>query len=139
VIFAAADSRTVDSIYVPVERLELLPARDRVRLVASGFDSPEMLLRALSTDSDLNECSVRTGIPIDDLRDIKERVALVMHRGLGADRARELAALGIRTRDGLAGWTPERLASALRATGARGPDRFLERRARVWLQGLQTE
>jgi hypothetical protein len=61
-----------------------------------------------------------------------------MHRGLGADRARELLALGIRTRDGLAGWTPERLASALRATEPRARP-LPERRARVWLQGLQTE
>ncbi len=139
VVFAAADSRTVDSIYEPVERLELLPARDRSRLVASGLESPEVLLRALSTEAGLREGSIRTGIHIDDLRDVRERVALVMHRGLGADRARELAALGIRTRDELAAWTPERLVSALRDTGARGPDRFLERRARVWLEGLQKE
>jgi predicted flap endonuclease-1-like 5' DNA nuclease len=60
-----------------------------------------------------------------------------MHRGLGQDRARELAALGIRTRAELAAWSPERLVAALRATGVRGPDRFLERRARVWLEGLE--
>jgi len=139
VVFAAADSRTVDSIYAPVERLEQLPARHRERLVASGFESPEVLLRATSTEIGLSECSARTGIPSEELRDVRERVALVMHRGLGPDRARELATLGIHTRDELSAWTPERLAAALRATGARGSHRFLERRARVWLEGLRKE
>jgi len=137
VVFAAADSRTVDSIYTPVERLEVLPAPDRARLAASGLRSPEALLRALSAEDELREWSVRTGIPTEGLRAHRERVALVMHRGLGQDRAQELAALGIRTRDELAAWSHERLVAALRATGARGPDRFLERRARVWLEELE--
>jgi hypothetical protein len=137
VVFAAADDRTVDSIYAPVGRLEVLSARDRARLVASGLESPEALVRALSSEAERSEWSVRTGIPPEELRDIRERVVLVMHRGLGMDRARELAALGIRTRDELAAWPPDRLAAALRATGARGPDRFLERRARVWLEGIE--
>ncbi len=63
-------------------------------------------------------------------------MALVLHRGLGDDRARELNGLDIRTREDLARWSPESLAEALQASGARGPHRFLERRARVWLEGL---
>lgn len=137
VVFAAADSRTVDSIYTPVERLEVLPAPDRARLAASGLRSPEALLRALSAEDGPHEWSVRTGIPAERLRTHRERVALVMHRGLGQGRAQELAALGIRTRHDLAAWTPERLAAGLSATGARGPGRFLERRARAWLEGLE--
>jgi hypothetical protein len=137
-VFAAADSETVDSIYAPVERLEVLPAADRARLAASGLDSPEALLRALSAEDARREWSARTGIPTEWLRAHRERVALVMHRGLGQDRARELATLGIHTRADLGSWSPERLVAALRATGARGPDRFLERRARVWLEGLSS-
>ena len=45
---------------------------------------------------------------VDVLRDIRERVALVMHRGLGQERVRDLEGLGIRTRAGLAAWSPER-------------------------------
>jgi hypothetical protein len=60
----------------------------------------------------------------------------VLHRGLGDGRARELARLGIETRRDLAGWYLGELAAALQRSGARGPRRFLERRARVWLQGV---
>jgi hypothetical protein len=138
-IFAAADARTVDSIYVPLERLEILSGQDRARLAASGLESPEALLRALATETGMSEWSARTGIPPSELRDIRERIALVMHRGLGQERVRELEGLGIRTRAGLAAWSPERLAEALRVRGARGPDGFLERRARVWLEGIPRE
>ena len=40
-----------------VERLEVLSARDRARLVASGLESPEALLRALSSEVDRREWS----------------------------------------------------------------------------------
>jgi predicted RecB family nuclease len=80
--------------------------------------------------------SARTGLAVDSLRRDREAVKLVLHRDLGDDRARELARLGIHTCDDLARWRPEPLAAALRAMGARGPDRFLERRVRVWLGGL---
>src|SRR5262245_34839021 len=137
VVFAAADERSVDSIYTEVERLEVLPMLDRERLAAAGLESPEWLLRALSVEEEMDEWSARTGLSPEVLVAHRERVALVMHRGLGLDRARELEALGIRTRQDLAAWSPERLAAALRATGARGPDPFLERRVRVWLGGLE--
>jgi hypothetical protein len=135
VVFDAADRVTVDSLYVPVARLEVLPAHDRVALAAAGLGSPERLLRALDDETGLAEWAARTGLPLEALREHRGRVALVLHRGLGDGRARELAGLGIRTRDDLAGWTPEPLARALEADGARGPHRFLERRARVWLEG----
>jgi hypothetical protein len=134
-VFAAADTRTVDSSYVPVDRLEVLPAPHRQALAASGLPSPERLLRALSDESRLPDWSVRTGIPVDELRADRERVALVMHRGLGQDRVLRLEAVGIRTRADLARWTPEALAARLRTTDPYG-DPFLERRARVWLEGV---
>jgi hypothetical protein len=135
-VFAAADTRTVDSSYVPVERLLVLPAPHRQALAAAGLASPERLLRALSDESRLPEWSARTGIPVDDLRADRERVALVMHRGLGQDRVLRLARLGIRTRADLARWTPEALAARLRGEEPDG-DPFLERRARVWLEGVK--
>jgi hypothetical protein len=137
VVFEAADRVTVDSLYVPVERLGVLPAADREALAAAGLESPERLLRALGNEAGLAEWSGRTGLGVEALREHRERVALVQHHGLGDGRARELARLGIRTRDDLARWTPEALATALEASGARGPHRFLERRARVWLEGLE--
>jgi hypothetical protein len=134
-VFAAADGVTVDSYYAPVAGLEVLPAHDRQALVAAGLDSPERLLRALRDDAGLARWSARTGLVVEALRRDRERVALVLHRGLGEQRAEELAQLGIETRADLAGWRPAELAAALRRSGAHGPDRFLERRVRVWLQG----
>jgi hypothetical protein len=135
-VFAAADRVTVDSYYAPVARLGVLPAGDREALAGAGLRSPERLLRALRDDDGLAEWSARTHLSIEALRRHRERVALVLHRGLGDGRARELAGLGIEGREDLARWRPEPLAAALRASGARGPHRFLERRVRVWLQGL---
>jgi hypothetical protein len=133
-VFAAADGVTVDSSYAPVARLGVLPAADREALAGAGLQSPERLLRALADDTGLAEWSARTGLSVEALRRHRERVALVLHHGLGDGRARELARLGIETREDLAGWRSEPLAAALRDSGARGPHRFLERRVRVWLQ-----
>jgi hypothetical protein len=135
-VFASADGVTVDSCHAPVARLRVLPAEDRAALAGSGLASPERLLRALADDAALPALSARTGLDVDALRRSRERVALVLHRGLGDARAQELARLGIETRADLARWRPGDLASALRRAGARGPDRFLERRARVWVGGL---
>jgi hypothetical protein len=135
-VFAAGDRTTSDSFFAPVARLGVLPAAHREALAASGLESPERLVRALSDDAGLAEWSERTGLPVAELREHRERVALVLHQGLGDSRARELEALGIRTRADLARWEAEGLAEALAAAGARGPQRFLERRARVWLDGL---
>jgi hypothetical protein len=136
VVFSAADRVTVDSLYVPVARLGVLPAADREALAAAGLESPERLLRNLGDEADLADWSVRTGLGVEALREHRERVALVLHHGLGDSRAQELARLGIRTRDDLARWSAEPLAEALAASGARGPHRFLERRARAWLEGF---
>jgi hypothetical protein len=136
VVFDTADRVTADSFYAPVASLGLLPAADREALAAAGLESPERLLRALGDEAGLAEWSARTGLPEQTLGEHRERVALVLHRGLGDGRARELAGLGIRTREDLARWRPEPLATALAASGARGPYRFLKRRARVWLEGL---
>jgi hypothetical protein len=135
VVFAAAERMTVDSYYTPVARLGVLPTADREALAAAGLESPERLLRALSDDAGLTEWSERTGLPVAALREHREKVSLVLHRGLGDGRARELGGLGIHTRADLARWRPEALAAALEESGARGPVRFLRRRARVWLEG----
>jgi len=133
-VFAAADGVTSDSHYAPVARLGVLPAVEREALAGAGLRSPERLVRALGNDAALAEWSSRTGLSVDALRRNRERVALVLHHGLGDGRARELARLGVETREDLAGWRSEPLAAALRDSGARGPHRFLERRARVWLR-----
>ncbi len=135
-VSAAADGVTVDSYYAPVARLGVLPTHDREALAGAGLDSPERLLRALADDEGLIQWSARTRLGVDALRRERERVALVLHRGLGDGRAQELARLGIETRGDLAVWRTAELAAALQASGARGPRRFLERRARVWRQGL---
>ncbi len=138
-VFAAADDVTVDSRYAPVVRLGVLPARDREALAGVGLGSPERLVRALRDDAGLARWSARTAIALDTLRRDRERVALVLHRGLGDRRAQELARVGIETRADLAGWRAPDLAAALLRAGAHGPHRFLERRARAWLRGTPRE
>jgi len=136
VVFAAADETTVDSHYVPVEHLRVLPAADRRALAEAGLESPERLVRALSDKATLAEWSARTGVSAAALRKHRGRVRLVLHRGLGDDWARTLESLGIETREDLAGWRPDTLAAALRASAPRAPHRFRKRRARVWLDRL---
>jgi hypothetical protein len=133
-VFASADGVTVDSYYTPVARLGVLPAPDREALAGAGLRSPERLLRALGDDDGLAEWSARSGLSVETLKKHRERIALVLHRGLGDGRAQELARLGIESRKDLVGWRPGELAAALRRSGARGPRRFLERRVRVWLR-----
>jgi hypothetical protein len=135
-IFFAVDPVTVDSFYRPVAELSVLPSDERVRLAESGLASPEKLLRALRTPAALQQVAARTGIGLAELERTRETVALVMHRGLGDDRARRLARLGIHDRAALARWTAPALAEALRQQGTAPRDRFLERRVRVWLAGV---
>jgi hypothetical protein len=134
-VFQAADEVTVDSIFVPVSALASVPPSDRAALAAAGLDGPERLLRALDTPEERRSLGAQTGIPESTLETHRERVALVMHRGLGEERARQLATLGIDTRRDLSRWSAEALAKELRRQGASPRDRFLERRARVWLGG----
>jgi hypothetical protein len=132
-VFWLAEPITTDSYHAPVEELTVLPKAHRERLSQLGLGSPERLVGALSTDRGLAAWSGRSGIPEAELVAMRERVALVLHRGLGLDRALQLEALGIRTRDDLRGWTSPELAARLRALEPGRADPFLERRARVWL------
>jgi hypothetical protein len=131
-VFAAADRVTSDSFYVPTAQLEILPGETRRRLASLGLHSPEKVLRALRHPDGVREWAARTGLPVADLERVRARVALLMHRGLGQDRARQLERLGITSLEDLARWRPEALAAALRQPG----DRFLDRRVRGWLQTL---
>jgi len=137
IVFRAADEVSVESVYVPVAELELLPAEARERLPAAGLESPEELLRALATGEGLRSWSARTQIAPEALERVRSRVELVMHRGLGQGRALQLSRLGVAGLADLAAWDARSLAAALRAQGTTPRDRFLERRARVWLQGLR--
>ena len=131
-VFRAADAVTVDSFYAPVARLRTLPVGERERLASLGLDSPEKLLRALKTPAGRAEWSSRSGLSTSALETIRSRVELVMHRGLGEDRALALQRLGVASVDDLTRWDAAALATALRAQDGRTRDRFLERRARVW-------
>ena len=121
-MFTAVDPVVVDSVYVPLAGLDVVPAATRARLSAAGLVSPERFLRETS-DAELESA--------------RAQVALVMHRGIGLERTHDLAALGIRTRGDLARWRADALAAAIaqRHPGDRR-NRFLERRARVWTSGL---
>lgn len=127
VVFEAADRVTVDSFYVPVARLAVLPDEARRELVAAGVTSPEKAVRELTRDPP------SVSLP-EALRQRSLATAeLVAYRGLGQERARALGGLGIGSVSDLARWSPEALAGALRSPDPR--DRFLDRRARVWVGG----
>ena len=136
-MFAAVDPVVVDSLYVPLAELDVVPVSTRQRLAAAGVASPERLLRETADGASRAALAARTSIPLADLDEARARVALVMHRGIGLERAHDLAGLGIRTRADLAAFPADALASAIarrRPGDRRNP--FLERRARVWTGGL---
>jgi predicted flap endonuclease-1-like 5' DNA nuclease len=136
-MFAAVDPVVVDSVYVPLAGLDVVPAPTRARLAAAGATSPERFLRETAGEARRRAWAARTSIPLPDLESARARVALVMHRGIGLERAHDLAALGIHTRADLAAWPADALAAAIarrRPGDRRNP--FLERRARVWTSGL---
>ena len=132
-MFAAVEPVTLDSVYVPLAGLEMMTPNARARLGEAGVTSPERFLRETSEVSARAAWAERLGMAADDLDRLRDRVALVVHRGIGAERARDLDALGIRTLDDLARWPPSALAASLAARHPVDPrNRFLERRARVW-------
>ena len=132
-VFRAVDPVTVDSFYRPTVDLAVLPAPARQRLAELGLRSPEKLLRALEDPGGRGAWSDRSGLPAVELERIRSTVVLVMQRGLGEDRVAQLRRLGIESVTDLRQWDAAALAAALRAQGATPRDRFLERRARVWV------
>jgi hypothetical protein len=136
-VFPLVDAVTVDSFYVPVARLEVLPAPVRTRLAGLGLESPEKLLRGLDGPERRARAAAASGLGLGELESARDRVALVMHQGLGERRALQLERLGIRKVADLASWRPEDLAAALRAQKAQPRDRFLERRAAVWIRAAR--
>jgi hypothetical protein len=135
-MFAAVEPVTLDSVYVPLAGLDAMPPALRARLTAAGVASPERFLRDTEGSAARAAWAGRLGLPPEDLDRLRERVALVVHRGLGAERARQLEGLGIRSVDDLARWRAKELAAALAAGHPSDPgNRFLERRARVWTDG----
>jgi uncharacterized protein DUF4332 len=135
----SAERITVDSFYVPVSRLDVLPPLSRQRLVTAGLERPEEVLEALRSTEERRAWAERTGLTEAALSEAYDRVGLVMFRGVGADRARELEVVGIRRRADLLASSPDALAAALRAAAPSGAPRdpFLERRVRAWLQGTR--
>jgi hypothetical protein len=133
-VFRLVDPVTVDSFYVPVAELQVLPEPMRRRLAGLGLESPERLRRALDDPEARARVTEASGLGPGELERARESVTLVLHQGLGEGRALQLERLGIRRVADLAGWRPADLAAALRAQGAQPKDRFLERRAGVWIR-----
>jgi len=133
-VFRLVDPVTVDSFYVPVKELRVLPEPMRSRLAGLGLVSPEKVRRVLDDPEARRRLAAASGLGPVELERARESVRLVLHQGLGEDRALQLERLGIRRVDDLARWQPAELAAALRAQGAQARDRFLERRAGVWIR-----
>ena len=136
-VFRLVDPVTVDSFYVPVEELQVLPEPMRSRLAGLGLGSPEKLRRVLDDPEARARLAAASRLGPGELERARESVRLVLHQGLGADRALQLGRLGIRRVADLARWWPADLAAALRAQGAQPRDRFLERRAGVWIRAAR--
>jgi uncharacterized protein DUF4332 len=136
-VFALADPVTVDSFYAPVKELQVLPEPIRSRLAALGLGSPEKVRRVLDDPEARARVAAASGLGPGELERTREIVSLVLHQGLGEDRALQLGRVGIRGVADLASWQPAELAAALRAQGAQPRDRFLERRAGVWIRAAR--
>jgi uncharacterized protein DUF4332 len=136
-VFALIDPVTVDSFYVPVRELQVLPAPVRSRLAEAGLGSPEKVRRALDDPASRARLAAAGGLDDGALERAREGVGLVLHQGLGDGRALQLSRLGIRRTADLASWSPPVLAAALRAQGPQPRDRFLERRAGVWIRAAR--
>jgi hypothetical protein len=134
-VFAAVDPVTVDSFHRPVSRLEILDPEVRRRLGSAGLETPERLVRMGATGDGRRAVAAATGLSDGQVQEAVTRTRLVLHRGVGDDRARQLWRLGIRGAEDLRAWSAEALAAGIRAQGAQERDRFLERRARVWVAG----
>jgi len=133
-VFRLVDPVTVDSFYVPVKELQVLPEPIRSRLAGMGLGSPEKVRRVLDDPQARGRLATASGLDPGELERARESVRLVLHQGLGKDRALQLERLGIRRVDDLVRWPPADLAAALRAQGAQPRYRFLERRAGVWIR-----
>src|SRR4029079_3135132 len=103
-MFAAVDPGVVDSLYVPLAGLDVLPESVRARLAAAGMSSPERFLRLTAYPASRGACAERAALALPEIETARARVVLVMHRGIGLERAHDLAALGIHTREDLAAW-----------------------------------
>jgi hypothetical protein len=136
-VFRLVDPVTVDSFYVPVKELQVLPEPMRSRLAGLGLGSPEKVRRVLDDPEARARLAAASGLGPGELERARESVRLVLHQGLGEDRALQLGRLGIRRVADLARWWPADLAAALRAQGAQPKDRFLERRAGVWIRAAR--
>jgi uncharacterized protein DUF4332 len=137
-MFWVVDPVVVDSVYVPLTHLDVVPRLTRARLKAAGMASPERFLRETAEAAGRRAWADRLALPPEDLDTARERVALVVHRGIGLQRAHDLEALGIRARNDLAGWPAEALAREIAARHPADPrNRFLARRVRVWTAGTE--
>ena len=136
-VFALVDPVTVDSFYAPVKELQVLPEPIRSRLAALGLGSPEKVRRVLDDPEARARLAAASGLGPGALERTRESVSLVLHQGLGEDRALQLQRVGIRRVADLAPWRPAELAAVLRAQGASPRDRFLERRAGVWIRAAR--
>ena len=134
IVFFVVDPVSVDSYHRPVSQLETLDPDVRRRLGAAGLQTPERLVRRTSTPEGRRAVAASSGLSEVEVEQAGARTRLVLHRGLGIDRAVQLERLGIHTLEDLRRWSPESLTEALRAQGSQARDRFLERRARVWLR-----
>ena len=91
-MFAAVDPVVVDSVYVPLARLDVVPpVVARAAGTRPGSSQPRAIparrRRAHPTGTRGRRAS---RLPREELDRARERVALVVHRGLGLERARDL-------------------------------------------------
>jgi len=134
-VFWVSEPITTDSQYLPLAQVRLVPVQERQALSGAGLRSPEQLLRAI--DRPDASATLGVGLSADRLEEIRDTMGLVAHRGLGARRAEQLRALGVRRPADLRSWSPEELAAALRSRFGAEAGPFLVRRARIWIDAAR--
>lgn len=134
----ALERHTVDSRIATVDQLESANRREVAILELAGVDQVAELLAAGATQEGVRELAELLMTPTERVRAMLTEGRLMEHRGLGAENARLLNAVGIHTVSQLARWEPEQLGEELSRI-ATGGQAIVKSRVRVWVRAARGE
>jgi hypothetical protein len=122
VVFAGIQAMTVQSVAPTLADMEGISAGTLERLARAGVTTPPVYLRRTATVERLTALARETGLPPDELTELREAARLVDLDGLGADHYNTLRRLGITRIEELARQDPSVLLTRWQAeTAGRSP------------------
>jgi transcriptional regulator with XRE-family HTH domain len=122
VVFAGIQAMTVQSVAPTLADMEGISAGTLERLARAGVTTPPVYLRRTATVERLTALARETGLPPDELTELREAARLVDLDGLGADHYNALRRLGITRIEELARQDPSVLLTRWQAeTAGRSP------------------